>query len=472
MDTIRDQLKSGKDTILGKDPVFKLLVRLSVPAIVGLIVYALYNLVDTIYIGQGIGTIVEGKGSLASGGLAVAFPCQVIAMSLGIMFGMGAASVISRNLGSGDRERAAKAAGNAFVLTIIAGTIVMVFGRIFTKDILILFGATESIFPYAYDYLSVILFGTVSICITMTGQYIIQAEGRAKAAMLCMVIGMGMNIILDPVFIFGFKMGIKGAALATDISLSLSALYVLIFFYKKKSSINLKISHLIPDIPVIKEIFVLGIIVFVRQAAKSVLFIIMNNTLKTYGGDMAISSFGIIFRLLTFMLVPLAGIGQGFQPIAGYNYGAKKYKRVKEVIIKALLAATILALLSFSLMLFFSKYMLRIFNSEQQLLDVAVPALQIIILIIPFIGLQIVGSMYFFATGKAGSAFFLSLSRQIIFLIPLVLLFPHFWGVTGVWVAFPAADFLSSLVTGLWLLIALKREGIIGKKNAFSSPLG
>lgn len=465
MSTLNGQMKPRKDTILGREPVGKLLVRLSVPAMVGLIVYALYNLVDTIYIGQGIGTIVEGQGSLAIGGLAVAFPCQVIAMSLGIMFGMGAASIISRNLGSGNRERAAKAAGNAFALTVVAGVIVMVVGEVFIKEILLLFGATEFLFPYAYDYLSVILLGVVSICVTMTGQYIIQSEGRAKAAMLCMVIGMGMNIILDPVFIFGFRMGIKGAALATDISLTLSALYVLLFFSTKKSSIKLAFRHLIPELSVIKEIFVLGIVVFVRQAAKSILFIIMNNTLKTYGGDMAISSFGVIFRLLAFMLVPIAGIGQGFQPIAGYNYGAKKYSRVKQVIKKALLAATLLSLFSFSLMLFFSKSMLTVFNSEQQLLDVAVPALRIIILVIPFIGLQIVGSMYFFAVGKAGSAFFLSLSRQIIFLIPLVLLFSRFWGVTGVWAAFPAADFLSSSVTVIWLLFVLKNEGIIGKKR-------
>jgi putative MATE family efflux protein len=389
-------------------------------------------------------------------------------MSLGIMFGMGAASIISRNLGSGNRERAAKAVGNAFGLTVISGVLVIVVGEIFIKDILMLFGATESLFPYAYDYLSVVLLGIVSICVTMTGQYIIQSEGRAKSAMLCMVIGMGMNIILDPVFIFGFKMGIKGAALATDISLTISALYVLLFFGTKKSSIKITFRHLIPDLPVIKEIFKLGIVVFVRQAAKSILFIIMNNTLKTYGGAMAIASFGVIFRLLAFMMVPISGIGQGFQPIAGYNYGAKKYNRVNQVIKTALLTATILAICSFLLMLFFSKFMLAIFNNEQQLLDVAVPALRIIILVIPFIGLQVIGSMYFFAAGKAASAFFLSLSRQIIFLIPLVLIFSYFWGVTGVWAAFPAADFFSSSITGLWLLFILKHEGIIGKKRILS----
>ena len=304
---------ANRDAILGQEPVGKLLARLSIPAIIGMIVYALYNLVDTIFIGRGIGTIIEGKGSLAIGGLAVAFPCQVIAMSLGIMFGMGAASVISRNLGAGNKERASKAAGNALLLSCISGFIVMAAGEVFLEKILYFFGATEAIFPYAYDYLSVIILGTISICITMTGQYIIQSEGRARAAMLCMVIGMGLNIILDPVFIFGFKLGIKGAALATIISLTISAIYVLLFFGTKKSSLDLNLTHLIPNFSVIREIFILGIIVFVRQAAKSVLFIIMNNTLKKHGGDMAISSFGVIFRLLAFMVVPIAGIGQGFQ---------------------------------------------------------------------------------------------------------------------------------------------------------------
>ena len=317
--------KRYSDDMLGTMSMGKLLAKLSIPAMIGMMVNALYNVVDTIYIGRGV-------GALAIGGLTISFPFQMIVMAIGMTIGVGAASVISRNLGSGNRDKAYKAAGTALSVSIIIGLIMMIGGTLYLDQILRLFGASDTLIGYARSYLSVILFGVPLISFAMTSNNLVRAEGKAMIAMVSMLIGTGMNIILDPIFIFVFHLGIRGAAIATVISQALSFFFLLYFFVSGKSSLRIKIAYLIPDFHLFKEMVLIGLPAFVRQAGGSVLAVIMNNVLLFFGGDLAISSYGVINRLLMFTLMPIFGVVQGFQPIAGYNYGAENFDRVQKSI--------------------------------------------------------------------------------------------------------------------------------------------
>lgn len=447
-------MKKNNDEILGTMGIGKLLVKLSVPAMIGMIVNALYNVVDTIYLGRGV-------GPLAIGGLTIAFPFQMIVMAIGMTIGVGAASVISRNLGSGDRDRAYHAAGTALTISVVLGLMMMIGGAIFLDQLLKLFGASETLLSYARSYLSVILIGIPLISFAMTANNIVRAEGKATTAMVSMLISTGMNIILDPIFIFVFHMGIKGAAIATVISQGLSFLYLLLFFVSGKSSLKLKLIHLVPDFKLLRETVLIGLPAFIRQAGGSVLAVIMNNVLLVYGGDFAISSYGVINKLLMFTLMPLFGIVQGFQPIAGYNYGARKFDRVQQVIKVSIFVTTIMSTLSFFVMMFFPGFLVRLFTTDQQLISLSVSAIRRVVIFIPLIGVQIVGAAFFQSVGKAVPSLILGMTRQIIFLIPLVLILPHFLGLDGVWLSFPGADIGAVTVTFFWLLKELKNLGIL-----------
>lgn len=450
----------NRDRMLGEEKIGRLLARLAIPAIIGTLVFSLYNLVDTIFVGQGI-------GALAIGALAVVFPLQTLLMAAGAMLGIGAASVISRNLGAGNREQAYMAAGNALVFAAILGLAILIPCEIFIYQVLNLFGATGELLSYAYDYLVIILWGSVFTTFALAGNSIIRSEGRAAAAMLSLMLGTGLNIPLDYLLIFVFDMGIRGAALATVIAQSCSFLYVLFFFITGRSSLKITFRHLIPNLKIIREILVLGIPVFIRQGAKSVLFIIVNNSLKYYGNAMSIPVFGIIFRLFAFLLLPAMGIGEGFQPIAGFNYGAKQYDRVREAVWKAVTAASVLAIAAFTAIMLFPEFLIGLFSNDARLIKEAVSALRLFMLAVPLVGLQIIGSLYFFAIGKALPALLLGLSRQVLLLIPFVLILPIFWKITGIWGAFPLADIFSTGITGFWLM----RELILKKKEAVHAPL-
>ena len=297
-----------KDKMLGTEKIGILLAKLSIPGTIAMLITALYNLVDAIFVGRGVGT-----GAI--GGLAIAFPFQMLIMAMGGFLGFGAASVVSRNLGSGNRDRAYTAAGNVLFLSIIIGIAITVLGSIYLDSLLKLFGATETLIAFSREYLSVILLGTTFITFALTGNNIVRSEGRATVAMVSMLIGAGMNIILDPIFIFVFNMGIRGAALATVLSQGLSFLFLMVFFFSGRSSLRIKLSHLVPRLRILKEVFALGVPAFVRQAGMSIIGLIVNNSLGRYGGDLAISAYGIITRLMMFGLMPLFGVAQGFQPI-------------------------------------------------------------------------------------------------------------------------------------------------------------
>lgn len=451
---------------LGNVKIPNLLLNLSLPASIGMIVNALYNIVDTIFIGRGV-------DALAIGGLAIAFPIQMMVMALAQMIGIGAASAISRSLGAGDEERADFVAGNSFTSVAVLSGIFVIIGLVFTDPILRIFGATDTLLPYARDYITIIFIGSLFFSFAVNSNNLIRAEGNAKVAMFSMIIGTGLNIILDPIFIFdqlnfilfkipGFNLGIKGAALATIFSQFISFLYILRYLYSGKSSLKVKLHHLKPNINIIREMLAVGSASFVRQVAGSLMAIVLNNSLRIYGGDLgdiSITILGIVNRVLMFLFMPLFGIIQGMQPIAGYNYGANKLGRVREVVKLSIITTTTLATFGWIFAEIFPSVIVRLFTTDEAIIQQGTGVLRIIVFMVPIIGVQIVGSSLFQALGKAIPSLILSMTRQILFLIPLVLIIPKVFqvGLFGIWIAFPISDFMSTLVTSVLLINEMKK---------------
>lgn len=427
----------------------RLLRKLSIPATIGMVVNALYNLVDTIFIGQGVGPD-------AIGGLAIAFPIQMIIMSIAFMVGIGAASAISRSLGEKNEEKANAIVGNAYLLCILLSGIFVGIGLYKTDALLYLFGATDTLLVYARDYIRIIFIGSVPFAFVMTSNNIIRAEGNAKESMIIMVIGTGLNIILDPIFIFGFKMGIKGAALATILSQFVSLLYVIHYLRSGKSHLKVQPHHLIPHGAMQLEILKIGTPAFIRQIGGSFLAMFLNNALGTYGGDVAITSYGIINRLIMFIFMPMFGVVQAVQPIAGYNYGARRYQQIKEVVKVSMKALMVYATVGWFILFVTSSKVGYIFTKDPVVIDAVAYQLKFVTMMLPIVGIQIISGTIFQALGKAMPALIMSMLRQIILLIPMILIFPSVLGLGlfGIYIAFPLSDLLSTIISGL----LLKRE--------------
>ncbi|MCK4260402.1 MAG: MATE family efflux transporter [Halanaerobiales bacterium] len=412
---------------------------------IGMMVNALYNLVDTIFIGQGAGT-------MAIAGIAIAFPIQMLIMAIAQTVGIGSASIISRNLGAGDQRKAEETAGTSFTTVVFLSILFTIFGSIFLNPMLRLFGATDTILPYASQYMSIILLGSVFFSFAMSSNSLVRSEGNAKVAMFSMIIGTGLNIILDPIFIFGFNMGIRGAAIATVLSQIVSFIYLLAYFLSGKSMLKIRKKDLIPNFSLVIETFTIGGATFARTIAGSIVSIVINKSIIYYGTDLHIAILGVGNRVLMFMLMPLFGIVQGLQPIVGFNYGAKNMKRVKESLKLATIGATAMSTFSYVLLMLLTKPIFRLFTKDQSLILEGVPILRILVLVLPVIGFQIIAASLFQAIGKAVPALILTMSRQILFLIPAVLILPRFIGLDGVWYAFPLSDVLATVVTCIWLV--------------------
>jgi len=439
---------NNNNHILADEKVGRLLVNLSTPAMVAMLVTALYNVVDTIYIGRGV-------GPMAIAGITIVFPIQMLVMAIAMMVGIGGASVISRALGAGDYEKANTTFGNVLLSIVIFGLSLAFLGNIFIDQLLALFGASDTILPYARDYARIILLGTVFFSFSMSSNNVVRSEGRAKVAMTTMLISAILNIILDPIFIFGFKWGIKGAAAATVISQIVTVLYLAYYFYSGKSSLTLHLRNLRLKKGIMREIVVVGSPSLVRQLSASVMIVVINNTLRVYGGDISIALFGIMHRMLMFVSMPLFGIAQGMQPIVGFNYGAKRYDKAKRVLALSIKATTIVSTVGAIFLISFSKIIISIFTKDPELIRMGVPAVRIFIMSLPVFGFQVVGSTLFQAIGKAREALFLTVSRQI-FLIGLILVLPRLFKLTGVWMTFPLTDFVFFFVTLLLYLPQLR----------------
>jgi putative MATE family efflux protein len=445
-----------RSEMLGNEKIGRLLVRLSTPAIIGMMVQALYNLVDAVFVGRGVGT-------LGIGGITVSFPIMMIIMAFAQTIGIGGASIISRRKGEGKVEDEAYTFGNMVLLSLMISVFILIVGLIFMVPVLKLFGATETLLPSATEYFGVIILGTPLLSFAMTVNNAARAEGNAKVAMGTMLVGAVLNIILDPVFIFGLGMGVRGAAVATVISQGASALFLFIYFASGKSEIRVGISYLRLRWPIVKEIFAVGSSAFARAAAGSIMVAIVNNTLARYGGDTAIAAFGIIFRVVHFVFMPMMGITQGLQPILGFNYGAKQYDRVKQSFNLASISASLYGLVFFIIIIAIPRTIFSAFSRDPELLSVGTTALRYMVLMLPLIGFQVVGSGLFQALGKAIEALVLSLSRQVLILIPMVIVLPLLFGIGGVWLSFPFSDALSFIITLLLVIAQMRKLAPAGK---------
>jgi len=427
-----------------------LLAKLAIPTTIGMLVNSLYNIVDTIFIGKGVGT-------LAIAAIGIVFPIQMIIMSLAQLIGLGSASMISRSLGKKDYGRAGLTIGNSFIAITILGIVFSVVIFIFMNPILRLFGATENILPYARDYLSIVAFGFVYFPFLVSTNNLIRAEGDAKNSMLILLLATISNIILDPIFIFVFKLGIRGAAYATIIAQFIGFIYAIQYYLRRKNSIAIKIHYFKLRFSVIKEMVSLGFASFIRQVSASFLIILVNNSLRAYGGDIAIATYSIVNKIVMFVTMPLFGIVAGVQPMIGYNYGAMKMNRVKEALKVSVLSTVAIGLFFSILFLVFPTPIISVFSNDPELIASGAFPLRMIILLFTLIGFQIIGAGFFQSIGKARPSIILSLTRQVLFLLPLILLLPLLWGENGIWIAFPIADLLAIITTGIFLYKELKK---------------
>ncbi len=448
---------------LGEEKISKLLMEFSIPAIIGMVVNTLYNIVDRMYIGN-----IKDIGGLALTGVGITMPIMTIIMAFGMLIGIGASARISLKLGEHKREEAEKHLGNAFTLIIIASVLITIIGLAFMHKILGLFGASADTEVYAREYMQIIFFGTIFNMLSFGLNHSIRSDGSPKVAMLSMLIGAGTNIILDPIFIFGFGMGVRGAAIATVISQIVSTIWILYYFTKGKSNLKIKREYLSLDKAIVLSIFSIGVSPFSMQIAQSIVQVLANNALKTYGGDLAIGAMTIINSVAMIFMMPIFGLNQGSQPIIGYNYGAEKYKRVKQAVKSATIVATIIVSIGWIITQAAPHLLISIFNRDEQLVGIASTGMRIFLFMLPVVGAQVISSNYFQSIGKAKISMFLSLLRQVILLIPCLIILPKIFGLTGVWLAGAVADGLSSLITLIIFFMSVRKlkdkEGIVAKE--------
>lgn len=444
--------------ILGTEPVGKLLMKYSLPAIIGMIVNGLYNVVDRIFIGN-----IPNVGPLAIAGLGVTMPIMTILLAFGMLIGVGATANISIKLGQGKKDEAETLIGNAITLAVILGVLICIIGLIFGDQILQMFGASESSLPYAKAYIDIILLGSVFNLLGFVFNNIIRGDGNPKFSAIIMIVGCITNIVLDALLIMVFNMGIQGAAIATVTSQLVTNILGFSYYLRGKSNLKLRKSSLKLDKSLVIEMFAIGCAPFSLQIAGSCVQVICNNSLGTYGGDLAIGAMATINSIVMLTGLPIVGISQGAQPIIGFNYGAKKYDRVDKTLKLCIIAATVLLTGGWLLVQLVPQPIVSMFNNDSELVTMTVDGIKKYLSLMPLIGLTTVGSSYFQAIGNAKKAMFLSLLRQVILLIPMMFILPKMLGLNGVWFAQPIADFISFVVTFVLVCIEVKSHKI--KKN-------
>ncbi|CUO72642.1 MATE family efflux transporter [Clostridium disporicum] len=427
---------------LAEESIGKLLLKYSIPAIIGMLVNALYNIVDRMFIGR-----IPEVGSLALTGVGITMPIMSILLAFGMLIGIGSTANISLNLGRGKKDVAEKLIGSAVTLSLIVGIAITAIGLIFINPILNIFGASSNTLFYAKEYITVILVGSTFNILSFALNSTVRADGNPKMASFTMIVGCLTNVVLDYVFVFMFNMGIKGAAFATVISQALTFFIILYYYTKGKSNLKLKIPNLKLQKSLIMMTFAIGIAPFATQIANSLVQVVANNALKTYGNDLAIGAMTVISSLNMVFMMPIFGINQGCQPIIGFNYGARKFERAKKTFIYATIAATIICSIGGILIQLFPQLAISIFNNDAELTGLAVKGLRIYLLMMPIVGINIVATSYYQSVGKAKMSMFVSLLRQVILLIPFTLILPKFMGLDGVWAAGACADLLSVVIT-------------------------
>ena len=436
---------------MGTESIGKLLWSFSWPAIVGMLVNSLYNIVSRIFVGHGIGT-------LAIAATVIAFPIMTIMFAFAMLIGIGATALISIRLGENKKDEAEQIIGNAALLLIVLPLILTIIYTLYSEQILIFFGASAEVLPYAHDYTQIIMFGSVFGALSFGFNNFIRAQGNPKIAMLTNIFAAITNIIFNYVFIFKLGWGLKGSAFATILSQFLTMLWVLGYFILGYSELKFRLKYLKPKLSVTFMTMTIGFAPFGMHIAQSVQQTILNRTLFSYGGDIAISAVGIIMSIGTILFMPIVGLSQGAQPIIGYNYGANQYERVKETLKKAVLVGTVMASIGYVFMLMYPYQMAQLFSPDDPaVVAMAAEALVIFFALIPLVGFQIICSNYFQAVGKPVQSIILSMSRQVLLFIPLLLILPNFFGIYGVWYTAPIADILSVLFTACFIFYEIRR---------------
>lgn len=444
----------GKQTTdLGKGSVGKLLFQLALPAIIAQLVNVLYNIVDRIFIGR------MPNGELAMAGVGVAFPIIMIVSAFSALVGMGGAPLAAIKMGEKDNDGAEKIMTNSFSTLVIIAIILTVSLLIFKENILWAFGASKDTIGYANDYIGIYLIGTLFVQIGLGLNPFINTQGFAKTGMITVLIGAIINIVLDPILIFGFNMGVKGAALATISAQFVSAVWVLLFLVGKKSVLKIRKKYLVPNLKVIGPILLLGISPFIMQATESLVIISMNNNLAKYGGDLAIGAMTIMSSVMQIILLPMMGLTQGAQPIISFNYGADKLDRVRKTFKLLLLSCLVYTTLMWGAIMIFPQVFVSIFNSNPQLVEITVWSMRIYFAGILLFGAQIACQQTFLALGQAKISMILALLRKIILLIPLIFILPIFFEnkLQGVLTAEPVADITAAIVTIICFSVFYKK---------------
>ena len=435
---------------MGIEPIGKLLIKHAVPSSLGILVMSLNILIDTIFVGHWI-----GPNAIAA--INIVLPVSFFVAAIGMSIGIGGGSIISRSLGNKNHDKANKTFGNQVSLTLISTIFFMSLGLYYTNDLIPLFGGKGELFDLAKTYYIIVMIGVPVLGLCMMSSNTIRAEGKPKSAMYAMFIPSISNLCLDYLFIYELGLGMYGAALATTLSYFICGIYILSFFVLKKSDLKLKASDLKFDVSIVKETLSLGLVTLSRQAAVSLTVLVVNNILFSLQGENMIAVYAIISRMLMFMLFPILGITQGFIPIAGYNFGAKNKDRVLNSVKKAIVYSTGMATLIFLFIYTFSDIVANAFTSDINIINKTSDALILVFMATPIIGIQLIGSAYFQAIGRAFPALMLTLSRQVFFLIPLVFFLSKIYGVYGVWISFPLAELLSTILTGIYLNFELKK---------------
>ena len=442
--------QKGLPITLGTEKVSKLLMQYSLPAIIAMTASSLYNITDSIFIGHGV-------GALAISGLAITFPLMNLAAAFGSLVGAGAATLMSVRLGQKDYSTANNILGNVFVLNLILGSAYAIIVLLFLDPILVFFGASAETLPYAHDYMFVILIGNVVTHMYMGLNALLRSIGSPQKAMYATLLTVVINLVLNPFFIFVLGWGIKGSALATIISQVAMLIWQIKLFSNKESFIHLQKGIFKLKRKIVVDSLSIGLSPFFMNAASCVIVILINQALIKQGGDLAVGAYGIVNRVVFLFVMIVMGLNQGMQPIAGYNYGAGNYERVNKVLKLTIIMASIVMSFGFLIGEFIPHAVASVFTKDQTLIGLASNGLRIVVVFFPIVGFQMVTTFFFQSIGMAGKSIFLSLTRQLLFLLPFLLIFPSFWGINGVWYSMPMADILSSIVAGYMLIVQYRK---------------
>lgn len=445
-------MNTAKDTRLGTESIPKLMVQLAVPSVIAQLINVLYNIVDRIYIGR-----IPEVGHLALTGVGVTFPILTLISAFSSFVGAGGAPLAAISLGKGEREKSEHILGNSFSMLLLFSVTLTLLFQLGKEPLLYMFGASDNTITYAMDYITIYLWGTVFVQIALGLNLFITSQGQARIAMLSVLIGAVINIVLDPIFIFGFHMGVKGAAYATIFSQAVSAAWVLWFLCSKKSSIRIRSCYLKLSGKIVKNISMLGISPFIMSSTESAISIVLNHGLQTYGGDLYVGSMTILQSVMQLLSIPIGGFTQGVQPIISYNYGAQKFDRVKKTA-KLLISSTFLLSFLFTLMtLFFPGVFGSLFTSQPELLELVKKVMPIYMFGMLIFGLQNGCQATFLGLGQAKISIFIALLRKVFLLIPLAIILPRFFGVMGIYYSEPIADLISATTAIILFLISIRK---------------